>query len=178
MAGQASSRTTRSHAGVLEGIERCRSIAGDADAFAARAEKVSAWSVGQQLEHLLLADESIVRRVERLQAEGAAPAGGRPTFAGYVVLISGSIPRGRGRAPDFTLPADLAAREIGDRFDAGAERYDALRPALAELEALRATGAHPILGHFTAARWLRFAHVHHGHHEEIVRDILAGANRA
>lgn len=173
MASEASSRMIRSHAGVLQGIERCRSIAGDGDAWAARVKGLSAWSVGQQLEHLLLADESIVGRVERLREEGAVPAGGRPTFAGYAVLLSGSIPRGRGRAPDFTVPEGRPAAEIGDRFGAVAERYEALRPALADLETLKATGAHPILGHFTASRWLRFAHVHHLHHERIVRDILA-----
>jgi len=47
-----------------------------------------------------------------------------------------------------------------------------LAGVLDEIVANDTTQAHPILGQFNGVQWLRFAHLHHRHHNKIIRDIL------
>ena len=44
---------------------------------------------------------------------------------------------------------------------------------MGEIDACLHTHPHHVLGHFTPAEWLRFLHLHHRHHDAIIRDILA-----
>lgn len=60
-------------------------------------------------------------------------------------------------------------------FSALSEGFERLAPHLGELEKSRTTSRHPLLGNFTAVRWLRFLSIHHRHHEKIMRDILITA---
>ena len=141
-----------------------------------RAEGVSAWSVQQHLEHLLLTDTAIADGLARglvqgLAAEPAAVEGASPNRWGYVILWSGRIPRGRGRAPDFVVPHEMPLDEVRAGLEAIRSRFDAFGGQLGELRRLQATIAHPVLGEFTAAQWLRFGHIHHLHHNRIIGDI-------
>ena len=63
------------------------------------APKVSKWTVGKQLEHLLLSHDSILDVLERLIDGRQSPAPGGKTFIGRMVLATGFIPRGAGKAP-------------------------------------------------------------------------------
>lgn len=157
--------------------------------FDASVPEVSAWSVGRQLEHLLLSDRRILAWLERVADDDGSEPGGRsevrggskrrggPTLAGWLVLTTRFIPRGRGQAPDFTLPAGLPREEVEEAFRDIRGRLAALEPRLEALAASPATLPHPSLGIFTAPRWLRFARVHHEHHEKIIRRILRPAGR-
>lgn len=168
----------RAHASLLAEMDGCARIAADPAAWAARVPDTSAWSVGDHLEHLLLADRSIVRVLE--SAVGRSPrradAGpGRPTLRGYLVLWTGFIPRGAGRAPDRTRPAGQPRESVHEQLVDERRRVAHLAADFPRLAAARDTFPHPALGRFTPARWLRFAAIHHAHHARIVRDILAAA---
>ena len=95
-----------------------------------------------------------------------------PHEIGVSLLAYGSIPRGRGPAPEFTLPDGLPSADVREGFEALRALAAGLEPQLAELDACRHTLPHHVLGHFTPAEWLRFLHLHHRHHEAIIRDIL------
>lgn len=137
----------------------------------AAAPEVSAWTVGMQVQHALIATREISRGLA-----GSAPGARKPTrsvIAG-LILLTGRIPRGRGRAPRASLPsADITE--------------EGLRTLLAEArEALAATSAlprdawweHPRFGVMHRDTAVRFLHIHNRHHLAIARDILRRARPA
>ena len=95
-----------------------------------------------------------------------------PNEIGVALLARGSIPRGRGPAPDFTLPERLEPAPLRTGLEELRELAAGLEPRLAELDGSPHTLPHHVLGHFTPAEWLRFLHLHHRHHEAIIRDIV------
>ncbi len=145
-------------------------LARDPDAPTLRDESVSAWSIGEQLEHLALADRPILDAVDRILAGGHADdAKKKPSKIGRMMLLSGWIPRGKGRAPEVARPrgADPGAIAAGLAIEKErCEAYDA-----AALREAAGTVAHFAFGHMTACQWLRFIEVHHDHHMKIIRDI-------
>ena len=177
MGRAASGRTIRSHERLRRSIDECAALAEDARSCDACAPSVSGWSVVNHLEHLLLADRWMFGWIESVVGEGAsdqaADAGGGPSPRGYLVLSTGFIPRGRGRAPDRTCPNGLSALEILAGFREVGAQVEGLQPRLTEVDAIALTRPHHVLGHLTPARWLRFAGIHHHHHDKIIRDILS-----
>ena len=135
---------------------------------------VSAWSVGEHLEHLLLSDRKVLAWVDGALALPAnGPRKNFPREIGVGLLARGSIPRGRGPAPEFARPTETGRTGLLEGFEALRALADGLSPRIREIEASARTLPHHVLGHFTPAEWLRFLHVHHRHHEAIVRDLLA-----
>jgi hypothetical protein len=134
------------------------------------APAVSAWSVHRHLDHTALSALHMARLIRDLGA-GRGESSGRPKLTGRVVLLTGWIPRGKGKAPDFTAPAESvdAARVR--------EMVEEVRAILAEDGSPRGKlrAPHPLLGSFTARQWRRFLTVHTRHHLKIVRDIDAAA---
>jgi hypothetical protein len=89
-----------------------------------------------------------------------------------MVLLAGGFPRGRGKAPERTLPQDTSAEELAARFRGIREQVEGLEDCLAQLHASRATRKHFAFGHLNATQWLQFAVIHHDHHQKIIRDVL------
>lgn len=166
--------TQDSLAGVRAGITRCLERTADPDRLSVSAPEVSAWSVQDHLEHLLFSDRNVLdwvlKALARPNPETRAQS---PHDIGVGLLARGEIPRGRGPAPDFTLPDGLASADIRAGFEALRALAAGLEPQLTALDACRLTLPHHVLGHFTPAEWLRFLHLHHGHHDAIIQDILA-----
>jgi hypothetical protein len=160
---------------MLEEIESARELAASPQCTA-RADSVSHWGVQQQLDHLLLTDQAILDGLEGYLS-GNAPPGpeGRPSLMGHFVLRTGFIPRGKGRAPERVLPGARSPEEITAEFGTLLEGYRKLGESLGEIQAGGATQRHPLLGVFNGAQWLRFAHLHHRHHNKIIADILRAA---
>ncbi|MDE2664226.1 MAG: hypothetical protein OXI39_14665 [Gemmatimonadota bacterium] len=160
-------------AGVRAGIRRCLERAADVAQLDIAAPEVSAWSVQDHLEHLLFSDRSVLDWIlNALARPNPVTREESPHEFGVALLARGSIPRGRGPAPDFTLPDGMAPGELQTGFQALRELADGLKPRLAALDTCLHTLPHHVLGHFTPAEWLRFLHLHHRHHEAIIRDIL------
>lgn len=130
---------------------------------------VSDWSVHQHAEHLLRANEGILSMI----AAGRTPDPVEPkAMLGHVVLMTGTIPRGKGQAPDSTVPRrlshdDLVAMHARVEEAAQAIDTDGFSDAV--------VGNHPVFGGLTSTDWLRFAAVHDEHHLKIVADIRARA---
>jgi uncharacterized damage-inducible protein DinB len=167
----------RSHGGWLRLLDPCVLFAERPEVCEARTPEVSAWSVGEQLEHLVLADRGILQAVQELTEPGAnhgdAAATGGPTIIGRVILWTGFIPRGRGKAPDFAKPSGMSSADLAAELGEIRSDVEALGSRLGEIERIPAVRTHPVgLGSFTPAQWMRFAFVHHVHHAKIIRDIL------
>lgn len=161
-------------AGVRAGIDRCLSRLRDGDSLSSAAPEVSAWSLGEHLEHLLLSDRKVLAWV--VEALAAPNPGTREQFPGEIgvtLLARGSIPRGRGPAPEFTLPCGAGRADLLEDFEDLRTLANGLIPRTGEIDASTRTLPHHVLGHFTPSEWLRFLHLHHRHHEAIIRDILA-----
>lgn len=176
----------RAHGRLLAALERAAAVAAEPVAFEARADPVSAWSVGQHLEHLLLSDRRILGWVESVAEAGGsvreaeeaggsvreADEAGAPSCRGWLVLVTGFIPRGKGQAPEATRPSGMAREAVERGLWEMTARAVRLGSSLEAIAVSSARLRHPVLGAFTGAQWLRFAGVHHAHHEKIVRDIL------
>jgi len=143
------------------------------DVCARRHDPTSAWSVQQQLEHLLRVDRHILTWLHAVAKGMMASDGSRgPTLRGHLVIRTGFIPRGKARAPDVAKPDGLELPAIQSGFAEVRDEATALADLLATIAADPCTRKHYVLGYFTPPQWLRFAHVHHHHHDKIIRDIL------
>ncbi len=184
----------RDHGRLVAAAERAVERAEDAAAYGALAEEVSDWSVGRHLEHLLLSDRGILdwlAPIARGEAPGPSvsgrgsapgtPAGdgpggaGGPTPVGWLVLVTGWIPRGRGSAPRMTVPEGRERTEVAAGLRAVLESARRLADDLERLDEATGRMPHPALGAFTPGQWLRFARIHHEHHEKIYEDVLRRA---
>ena len=135
--------------------------------FAASDPSVSAWSVGMQLHHSLLATNRIARAVVE-----SVPGEQRPIFnlLRMLVLFVGDFPRGRGKAPKASWPSDdVTEAELRTLLESG---RDALAQA-AEADA-KAWWKHFAFGVMRRDTAIKFVHIHNRHHLKIVDDILKG----
>ena len=168
--------TLASYRGLLDQLAHAGDLASDPTRSETRADDVSHWDVRQHLDHLLITDSKILEALHKgLAGEMQDEPDGKPKMMGRIILRTGFIPRGRARAPEFVNPTDRSPSEIADALAETRDGYLAIEPRLGEIESFRATQSHPILGHFTAVQWLRFAHLHHRHHDKIIDDILQAA---
>jgi hypothetical protein len=168
-------RIRNCHRSLLEQTDRLIAWAERPDLPPLAAEAVSGWSVGRQLEHLLLSDRMILEGMDGLLAGKLQSAGGGPSLLGRVVLWTGFIPRGRGRAPEGVVPAGMEAEAMAAGFREISDRLEALEPKLGELAASRSTYRHPVLGCFNPYQWLEFVRIHHHHHGKIMGEIAKSA---
>lgn len=148
--------------------ERIRALTRSVDVSASNPQ-ISAWCIAQQLDHLLKVASSIVRRINQ---PGVEPLKNGVTFLGRMVLTSGWIPRGRGKAPERLVGTICSAAEI----EAALVQLETMMDAI-DVDAARssraATVPHPKFGGLTPSQALRFAAIHTDHHLKIVAEILA-----
>ena len=144
-------------------------------ALLARAPRVSAWTVAQQLEHVGLTSARMLDAIEAILADPDAPPRGGPTFTGRMILWLGRIPRGRAKSRPEWAPEDASPERARRELGPLGGRLAALARQAGELAAACGTRAHPFLGQFDARRWLRFLAMHQEHHLRLVRDIRAAA---
>ena len=127
---------------------------------------VSAWSVGDQIEHICMAAGGFA--VVLITGRG-------PSFAGEHrdqrkrVLVDGIIPRGVIKVPAAGEPqTGLSSDELGTMLKKTLSRLQKAASVPAEK-----TADHPLLGTLTRDEMLRFTEVHTAHHLEIIDEILA-----
>ena len=97
---------------------------------------------------------------------------GGPTRIGRVVLALGTIPRGKGKAPESAQPTGLAVEDIGDRLNRVHQMANDLVDMMPQLQESPARMRHHVFGHLSTYQWVRLGHIHHRHHRKIVEDIL------
>ena len=164
-------RATRNIDAILARIEDLLESARQPEIAALQAPEVSSWSVGRQMEHLALSDLAIVAGLEALLAGTLESAGGGPTRSGWIVLLTGWIPRGKGRAPEQTVPEDKELPAVVRDLEEARRRFRDIKGHAAAISASRATYRHPLLGSLDAGQWLRFTRIHHDHHAKIIAEI-------
>ncbi len=139
-----------------------------------RLENVSGWSPAQHVDHVVRALALILDSVDQLRdgTNRDIVLGGVPNVAGFAVLTTGWIPRGRGEAPAAVLPEPSPVRhQLREAVYEVVQRARRLAPHATGLRATVGTLPHPILGPMRATHWLRFADIHTRHHMAIVADI-------
>jgi hypothetical protein len=153
-------------------LVECRRLAA-APSLQDRAERVSGWSAAEHLVHLALASRGIFGYVRELAGGAGEPSGG-PSVAGWIVLLSGWIPRGRGQAPaGVEPPPGLAEGGVLAEIERASEALAALVPLHPSIAAARGRRTHAVLGRLSAGEWLRYAGIHARHHLAIAGDVLA-----
>ena len=92
----------------------------------------------------------------------------RFSFKAYLVLLLNSFPRGKAKAPSFTVPSEeLSSASI----------LKSIQASRASLELLAKAGknqyfTHPIFGDLNTEQTFKFLAVHTNHHLKIIKDIV------
>ncbi|MDX1565108.1 MAG: DUF1569 domain-containing protein [Phycisphaeraceae bacterium] len=132
-------------------------------------ESVSMWTVGHHIEHCALAAERMVAAV----AESTPPPKGRRTAVGLMVLKMGKIPRGRGKAPEPSVPQGaLSEAELStclDRAEAAIEKAAGLDP--------NQWFRHFAFGTLKRDQAMKLIDIHNRHHLKIIEDIVENSTR-
>lgn len=133
---------------------------------------ISLWSVGNQVEHILLSNLLILRQIDANLAQG--PATGKPfNWTGRFVLWFGRFPRGKGKAPPYAKPKGASSQELKAMLAEVNKLLEQLEQKELELERSRYAFPHFIFGLLDVKQWLRLSEVHTRHHLLIVADILS-----
>lgn len=133
--------------------------------------ELSAWSVGQHLDHMALSGLSISSEMGKMLAD---PASGRPrkwTASGHLCLTTGWIPRGKGKAPDFSRPAEVDQQKLVGKLAELRVQMELLGGRLDEIRASLAGFRHPAFGVLSLSDWVRLIRIHDHHHLKIVAEI-------
>ena len=135
---------------------------------------VSGWSIAYHLHHLAKAHGAIPRLIERLKSGRLGEENLTPKPAIRALVHKGIIPRGW-PSPEMTTPPDDLTYEILQRdFGRMTKATQRLEPILDELADIPRSFPHIYFGPLNALEWLRFMHIHCGHHLGIIREIEAG----
>ncbi|HEY0370903.1 MAG TPA: DUF1569 domain-containing protein [Thermoanaerobaculia bacterium] len=149
-------------------LERLRALARSAE-LSARNDRVSAWCLAEQVDHITKVSASIVGV---LGDASAVPVSRGVNFVGRLVLLFRWIPRGVGKSPRRFVPAaagdpadlDAALARLAQAFEA--LPFDTLRTSRVPLV------PHPKFGGLTPPQALDFLVVHTAHHLKIIDDIV------
>jgi hypothetical protein len=128
--------------------------------------KVSAVSVGRHIDHSLIVIRDVMQQVI-----DSDPADYHRSFnlGRLVILTTGFIPRGRAKAPYFTLPsATLTPSDITSYF----EQIEELLPTFEALTDNHKNFMHPFFEQLTLSQSKKNLIIHTDHHLKIIRDIL------
>lgn len=167
----------RDLAGLARGLAAVRRLFGmDPAALMQPTPGISNWCIGEQLNHVVLANDLSVRNAATV-VKGSGMLLREPTnrdAEGLAILARGRFPRGQAEAPRFVRPPKdvdvaLCLRMLGEVEAELAHVADKRATLLAETRCV----PHQTLGDLTGAEWIRFARGHTVHHLLIVRDQLA-----
>ncbi|GAB5520110.1 MAG: hypothetical protein RhofKO_23610 [Rhodothermales bacterium] len=140
-----------------------------------RAPAVSAWSVGQQVEHTLIASGMMLKAPRAIHLGRGQDEEG-PNRIGVMVMRTERVRRGKAKAPENTQPAPTPSQAVLQTTWARSKRsHDALASLLETLPDTEGRLEHPYLGWLNALEWLRIVRVHAEHHLRLIADIQANA---
>jgi hypothetical protein len=92
----------------------------------------------------------------------------RFSFKAFIVLLLNSFPRGKAKAPSFTMPSqELSLASILQSIQASRNSIEALTKA-----DKNQYFTHPIFGDLNTGQTFKFLGVHTNHHLKIIKDIL------
>jgi hypothetical protein len=138
---------------------------------ALRAPNISQWSVGNQLEHILISNQLILQQILHNSAR-EPESGKRLSWIGRLVLFIGVIPRGRGKAPDFSKPTECSLESLNDQLEKMESHLLTAEQNENVLSQSRYAFPHPIFGMMTVPQWFQLMTLHTRHHLKIIQDII------
>lgn len=156
---------------LLRQCEQLEKLAAETDErLAYRAQRISTWSIADQLDHIARATQAMTGAIE-MALLPEAPTDGRASLVGRAVLATGWIPRGVGKAPESTQPETGSREQLGNLLADARRALDRLEPRLPEIDGAQGRVNHFAFGDLTPRQWLRIIDIHTRHHLKIVRDI-------
>ena len=126
---------------------------------------ISAWSVGMQIHHALLGTIQISQRLIK-----STPGERKESFnvPRSIVLRTGKIPRGRGKAPKSSHPdPNITGEELAHLLATARSTLDAAAQANPA-----SWWKHFVFGVMHRDTAITFIHVHNRHHLSIIEDII------
>ena len=128
-------------------------------------QAVSEGNVGWHIVHSCLVIDSFCGAVCKSDATKFIK---KFSFKAFLVLLVNSFPRGKAKAPSFTMPSE----ELSP-----ASVLQSIQTSRKSIEALSKAGknqyfTHPIFGDLNTADTFKFLVVHTNHHLKIIKDIL------
>ena len=128
-------------------------------------QTISEGNVGWHIVHSCLVVNSVCAAVVKSDASNFIK---KFSFKAFLVLLLNSFPRGKAKAPSFTMPSEeLSTASI----------LKSIQSSRASIEALAKAGknqyfTHPIFGDLNTGQTFKFLGVHTNHHLKIIKDIL------
>ena len=128
-------------------------------------QTISEGNVGWHIVHSCLVINSVCGAVLKSDASKFIK---KFSIKAFLVLLLNSFPRGKAKAPSFTVPSEeLSPASI----------LQSIQDARKSLEALSKAGknqyfTHPIFGDLNTADTFKFLAVHTNHHLKIIKDIV------
>lgn len=142
----------------------------DPDPTPVRVERVSGWSVAEQVDHVL---KVVTAQLARLDERRPPPKG--INLAGRIVLGIGRIPRGVGKSPAPVRGEARSRSELLAALGAARGRLERMAGDAALWNERRPLAGHPYFGGLTPRQVLRFLEIHTDHHLRIVAEIRRAA---
>ena len=128
-------------------------------------QTISEGNVGWHIVHSCLVIDSVCGAVCKSDATKFIK---KFSFKAFLVLLINSFPRGKAKAPSFTMPSEeLSPASI----------LISIQAARTSIEALAKAGknqyfTHPIFGDLNTEQTFKFLGVHTNHHLKIIKDII------
>lgn len=141
--------------------------------LAVRADRISKWSYGQQLEHLYKSSHYVLDRIE--EAMAGVNDSEQIGFWGRGLMIGGFIPRKVFPTIPQLVPGGGTIDEIQPLQESLKQRLGTIDWDLQQVKASPGKSRHPRMKYLLSSQWLFFADIHHRHHLAIMRDILKAA---
>ena len=135
------------------------------DNYSSLNKAISEGNVGWHIVHSCLVINSVCGAVLKSDASKFIK---KFSFKAFLVLLLNSFPRGKAKAPSFTMPSEeLSPTSI----------LKSIQAARASIEALSKADknqyfTHPIFGDLNTGQTFKFLGVHTNHHLKIIKDIL------
>jgi hypothetical protein len=128
-------------------------------------QNISEGNVGWHIVHSCLVVNSVCAAVVKSNASKFIK---KFSFKAFLVLLLNSFPRGKAKAPSFTMPSE----ELSPTYI-----LKSIQASRASIETLSKAGknqyfTHPIFGELNKADTFKFLAVHTNHHLKIIKDIV------
>ncbi len=136
-----------------------------------RVERVSGWSIGEQVDHMIRVLEAGLPLLDGLR--DSLPRG--MNLTGTILLRLRWIPRGIGKSPKGVRPGAWTAFDLAERAARLRKSFCETPLSGAILADPRPVFPHPYFGGLSAAQGIRFLDIHTRHHLKIVADIRRAA---
>ena len=128
-------------------------------------QTISEGNVGWHIVHSCLVIDSVCAAVIKSDATKFIK---KFSFKAFLVLLLNSFPRGKAKAPSFTMPSEqLNPASILQSIQASRKSIEALAKA-----GKNQYFTHPIFGDLNASDTFKFLAVHTNHHLKIIKDVI------